>query len=368
MNPTPESHTKVASVETAVSARGSSFSRRAVAVIAVAGGLFLFVLALEILKAGASGITGVLRGLASHGFANLLGFGWLMAYLSLSGSPVAATSLTLLGGGTLTPLETFAMINGSRFGASFIVLFTGFLYYLRGLRGRGVVSMGVLSMLTTATIYLPAMAVGAVVVNREWLAGVRFGSPRALNSFIDVVYGPITAAAQGALPDVLVFLLGFACLLAAFRFFDHALPTIDAETLQTRWGRWLDRPFATFLLGCVVTSVTLSVSVSLSVLVPLAARGYMRRDQVIPYIMGANITTFVDTLFASLLVRAPEAFSVVLAELLSVAAVSLLVLLTAYRPYQKALLGLNRYLAEERRRFFVFVAVLALAPLTLLLL
>ena len=53
--------------------------------------------------------------------------------------------------------------------------------------------------------------------------------------------------------------------------------------------------------GALVTLLTLSVSVSLSVLVPLNHRGYVRRENVIPYIMGAGITTFVDTLLAALL-------------------------------------------------------------------
>lgn len=367
MRTTPES-LDPAAVPTASAVRRMSAARRLLTVAVVLGGLLLFIFALELMKSGAKGMAAVLTGLSAHGFANAMGFGWLMAYLALSGSPVAATSLTLLGGGTLTPLETFAMINGSRFGASFIVLFTGFLYYVRGKRGQGVVSVGVLSMLTTATIYLPAMALGSLAINEGWLAGVRFGSARAVGSVIDLLFEPITAAARGALPDLLVFLLGFAALLAAFRFFDTALPTVDPEALRARWGRWLDRPLATFLLGCAVTSVTLSVSVSLSILVPLAARGYVRRDQVIPYIMGANVTTFLDTLFASLLVSAPEAFTVVLTAMLSVATISVLVLFAIYRPYREALLRINLSLAAERRLFFVFVAILGLVPLTLLLL
>ena len=41
----------------------------------------------------------------------------------MSGSPVAAISLSLYSKGTISDVEAFAMINGSRLGASFIVLF-----------------------------------------------------------------------------------------------------------------------------------------------------------------------------------------------------------------------------------------------------
>ncbi len=55
-----------------------------------------------------------------------------------------------------------------------------------------------------------------------------------------------------------------------------------------------------FAFGTLVTLVTLSVSLSVTILVPLALKGYVRRDKVIPYVMGANIATWIDTLFAAL--------------------------------------------------------------------
>lgn len=355
-------------LEAAVPSRVARITRRTTLVLFGVMGLFVFILALELLKSGAGGVAGLLRQVAAEGMINAMGFGWLLAYVSLSGSPVAATALTLLGGGALSPLETFGMINGSRFGASFIVLFTGFIFYLRGVRGRGVVSMGILSMVTTATTYLPAMILGAVALQRGWLAGLRFGSPRLLTSVLDVIYGPITGAARASLPDLLIFALGFAALLAAFQLFDRAVPAVGSSVVESRWGRWFDQPLTTFLLGLLVTSITLSVSVSLSVLVPLASRGYVRRDQVIPYIMGANISTFVDTLFASLLLRTPVAFTIVLTEMGSVAVVSLVILLLFFQRYRDALMAVNGFFTANRWRFTLFVAILAVVPLTLLLL
>jgi hypothetical protein len=329
--------------------------------------LFTFVLALEMLKTGAEGAAVLLKGLDVHGMTNALGFGWLAAYLVMSGSPVAALSLGLFGGGTLSALETFAMINGSRFGASFVVLFTGFLYYLRGIRGRGVVSMGVLSMITTATIYVPAMLLGAYVLGQQWLARVRLAPPRVFGSVLDVVYGPIVETVATHLHGTIVFVIGLVCLLIAFRLFDRALVPMDSDQLQTRWGRWLERPLTMFVLGLVVTSVTLSVSASLSLLVPLAGRGYVRREHVIPYIMGANISTFVDTLVAALLIQVPVAFTIVLTEMLAVASVSVLVLASCYGPYHRTLLKFNAMVTDSPLKFSLFVAFLGAVPLFLLL-
>ncbi|HMQ35696.1 MAG TPA: hypothetical protein PKD53_33635, partial [Chloroflexaceae bacterium] len=133
-----------------------------------------------------------------------------------------------------------------------------------------------------------------------------------------------------------------------------------------RAGRLARSPLAMFLLGAGVTAVTLSVSVSVSALVPLAARGLVRRERVVPYIMGANITTFVDTLVAALLIGGPPAFIIVLVEMVSVAAVSLLALLLVYHRLERLLLHLQAGVMRDRRAMLVFVAALVCVPLGLL--
>ena len=85
---------------------------------AVAAGLFVFILALELLKKGAGGIAPLFERLSVDGVWDSLGMGWLMAYVVLSGSPVAAIALTLFSSDVISAVQTFAMITGSRLGAS----------------------------------------------------------------------------------------------------------------------------------------------------------------------------------------------------------------------------------------------------------
>jgi hypothetical protein len=335
-------------------------------ILAVA--LLAFILALELLKTGAAGVAVVLRGFDGRGMVNTLGFGWLGAYLVMSGSPIAAVSLGLLSSGVLSLTEAFGMLNGSRFGASFIVLFTGFLYYLRGIRGRGVVSVGVLAMVTTATIYVPAMALGAVALAQGWGQAIQPHVPAVFASGVSLFYGPITSFFAQHVPRLVSFFAGLILLLGCFRLFDVVLPSVDSSALEQRWGGWLRSPRKMFLLGVLVTSITLSVSSSLSILVPLAGRGYIRRDQTIPYIMGANISTFADTLVAAMLLRAPLAVTLVLTQMVAVTIVSVLVLALGYGSYQRGLLAVNTWVTGGKLRFAVFVAILALIPAMLLLL
>jgi Na+/phosphate symporter len=170
-------------------------------------------------------------------------------------------------------------------------------------------------------------------------------------------------------PRWVVFLAGLGTLLLAFNIFDRALPEIDPE--RTGFERIADmvyRPLVMFVLGLAVTTLTLSVSVSLTMLVPLSAKGYVRRENLIPYIMGANISTFVDTLFASLLVNHERAFTIVLVEMLSVGVISLVIMLLIYPAYQRRMEGALELILRNNRSLAIFLGSLLLIPLILLLL
>jgi Na+/phosphate symporter len=332
-------------------------------------GLALFILALELLKAAASELAPLLSQWQVSGLRQSVGFGWLGAYVVLSGSPVAAISLTLYSSGAINDFATLGMMTGSRLGASFIVLFVGFLYYLRGHRRVASVAIGVLAFVVTATIYLPALTLGVVILDQGWLDGVRFGTPAALDSAIDIIFDPIVEWVKALVPFWGVFIAGLGSLLGAFKLFDLVLPEVDPE--QSRFGNLANaiyRPMVMFLIGAAFTSMTLSVSVSLTLLVPLSTRGYIRRENIIPYIMGANITTFVDTLFASLLLNSPRAFTIVLVEVICVSIFSLLILAFLYRPYQRFMNRVLDSVLGNRWSLLGFVVVLVAVPLLLLFL
>lgn len=328
---------------------------------------YLFVLALRLLSASASGVADLLTRIGADGPLNLLGFGWLLAYGALSGSPVAALSLSLLHGGAVTTSEALGMVSGSRFGASMIVLVVGFVAYLRG-RGRpDGIYVGVISLLTTATIYAPATAVGLLLLKGGWLHGAVDNVPVQWGDALAEIVRPVVRTVDSNVPGVVVFLLGVGSLLTAFTLFDRLLPNLDPPTPRIeRFSERFRSPRRMFLLGAAITSVTMSVSISLTILVPLTMKGVVRRTDVIPYIMGANITTFIDTLFASFLVPGGGATEVVVVEMLSVTTVSVLVLVFLYGPYSRVLLGTAHLVSSRLRYLGVFLAIMAAIPLALL--
>ena len=357
--------------ESESASHGIPFWRVATAValrtVYVVVALAVFVFALQVLKSGAGGLKPVLSAIDANGTANSVGFGWLGSYVVLSGSPVAAISLSLFSQGVVSDTETFAMINGSRMGASFIVLFVGFLYWVRGKRNPDGLYIGVVALLTAFTLWGPVIPIGQFLLREGWFDGVRFGSPGALTSVVNVIYDPVVTRMHDRLPDLAMFAIGIGVLLVSFSIFDRVLP--DLEQPGPRFERAsavLHQRYMMFLFGLIVTGMTLSVSLSLTILVPLTLKGYVKRDNIIPYVMGANIATWIDTLFAALLLDEPRAFTIVFVEMITGGTVSLVVLVMFYGPYKRAILRLAHLATRDRRGFAIFLGTVLVVPAVLL--
>ena len=330
--------------------------------------LFLFILAIQLMKRGADAIAPRLQG--TFPFDNgvsTLGLGWLGAYLVLSGSPVAAVALTLFAANATTRIQTFTMLTGSRLGASFIVLLVGFIYAVRVHKRRESVGMGVLALSMTALVYIPGMFLAYGILRSGALDGVNWTASAELSGAIDVVWGPIVRLSDQLLPGPLLFPLGLALILGSFKLLDMVLPSLDGEKHATSRGHWMRRPWPMFFLGSLAALLTLSVSVALTILVPLASKGYVKREHAIPYIAGANITTLADTLFAAMILRNPIGVQVVLAEAIAVAVITILMLAFAYRPVSRAVIALDDWIVATTPRLVAFVAILFLMPVALVL-
>ena len=333
-------------------------------------GLGCFVTALGLMRQGAEGLTPALEGsVFTDNAMSTLGMGWLGACIVLSGSPVAAAALTLLDGGAIDRTQAFTMLMGSRLGASFVVLVAGLVYALRrkSVAGRtGPISIGILALTMTAITYLPGAALGFWMLESGAFDGFNLGTSPGITSATDSLFGWAVDLAGGVLPDWALFPLGVAVLLVGFSLFDRVLPTMGTEELEDRPDAWYERKWPMFLLGCGVCMLTLSVSVALTILVPLVAAGRLRRANVLPYIAGANITTLADTLVAAILLGNQDAVRVVVAVTVAVTIWTMVLLVFAYPLVRRFCLAVATGALRSEKRLAGFVAGLLTVPIVLI--
>ncbi len=335
------------------------------------GGLGMFVVALGLMKSGAAALVPALEGsIFTDNAWSTLGTGWLAACVVLSGSPVATSALTLFEGGAIDRMESFTMLVGSRLGAAFVVLVVGLLYAVRrgGAGGRRApISIGILSLTMTMAVYVPGALAGYLLLERGGFDGLTAGTSPRLASATDTLFGWAVDVARWILPGWALFPLGVGVFLLGFRLIDRVMPAVGSDRLSHGDSAWYTRKWPMFLAGCGVCLLTLSVSVALTVLVPLVASGRLRRANTLPYIAGANITTLADTLVAAILLGNQDAVRVVIAVTATVTVWTVLLLAFAFPLLRRFCLAVARRALWSRRHLAVYVTLLFLVPATLVL-
>ena len=331
--------------------------------------LLLFVGALQIMKTGAANLS-VLndQGFLVRNAAATFGLGWLGALIVLSGSPVAASALTLVAAGSITEFQGFTMLTGSRIGAAFVVLLVAVIYALRGGEGKRMapVSTAVMALSATALIYAPGALLGGALLDWDPFRRTNLRFPTQFTDLVDLVYGGLLDLIE-TWPALILFGGGLAVLLIAFKLIDTVVPDLDDRSIESTRLSWLTKKWPMFALGCLVALIAMSVSVALTVLVPLVAKGYVKREDILPYIIGANITTLGDTLLAAFLLQSPAAVRIVLAGILGTTVVSLLLLAFFYPQIRSGMWRFQRQIVMSKPRLATFTAALFLVPLAVVL-
>ena len=327
--------------------------------------LFLFVGALQVMKTGAAGLDVLNQGgFLVKNAAATLGLGWVGALLVLSGSPIAASALTLVAADSISEIEGFTMLTGSRLGAAFVVLLVAVVYALRGGSGERLkpVSTAVIALTTTAVVYIPGAIIGYLLLRWGPFGEIDLRFPAQFSDLLDLVYGGLLDRIE-TWPSLLLFVGGLGILLVAFKLIDQVVPEMSQEKIESSKLSWLKKKWPMFALGSLVALVTMSVSVALTVLVPLVTKKYVKREHIVPYIMGANITTLGDTLLAAFLLNDPATVRIVLASIIGSTIVSLLVLAFFYPQVRSGIWRFQRQMVKNKMRLGAFTAGLFLVPI-----
>lgn len=298
----------------------------------------------------------------------LIGTSWLAAYVLLNGSVVAAVALSLFSAELIGVPELFFSVVGSRLGAAGIVLVIGGLDFLRT-REYSVseaTELGVLTFIVTHTIYVPAMVIGAVVIRwteRSALRDVVEVNPQLGGEPFFGSHAGAVIELIGTIPSVL---LAFFLFVGSLHLLDQVVDEVDTSWLRERLFVQLQRRWVSVGLGFVVTAISTGVAFSMGVVVPLYNRGYIKRHEIVPYIMGASIGTLTDTLLVAIVLDSSAGVAVVLL-LFGISAAIAGVALAFYGIYYAPVNALQERLLRDRLAFIAFLLSLVVVPVTLVL-
>lgn len=328
----------------------------------------LFLFAIRLLGTATSALSPLIESVLGQvlvGDVSSLGVAWLASYALGNGSVVAALALSLFSADLLTPSQLFMMVAGSRLGSAAVVLFIGALDWVqkRRLTLEESLHFGLLAFVLTASVYLPATVIGYVSVPwfRPLLPVV---SPTRIGVRSPSVFEPLAASLTRQYGAGVVFLLAIALVFASLELFDRVFDRVDTDSLRSNYLVYLDSPWLSFAVGLLVTGVTTSVAFSLGVVVPLFNRQYVTRREIVPYVLGANVGTLVDTLVVAVVLESPVGVSTVLLLVVLSALLSVLAL-ASYDAYYGAVESTLDAILSNRAVFALALTVLVAVPLGL---
>jgi len=333
-------------------------------------GLFLFILAIVLLKDSTEFLLPIFETYVPHVDSPMasLGFGWVLSYVMLSGAPPAILSLNLLHAGVLSRIASYMMVMGTRLGAAFILIIIGLVEYLRGKSDSlaDSTSLAFLSFIITYTVFIPALFLGRFFLG--FLGDISLYSPGAVVFGIDNFFGIFSErilSLVGALPS---FLVSLFLMVIGLSIFNRAFKDIEPYRFKSSIIAFaMRRKWYSFFLGVAITLISASVSISLGILVPLYNLGYLERRNLIPYIMGANVATFISHFVASMLLESPVAFNVVLAAAIASILITL-VYLYYYDYYSKIIKDSINFILLRPKILIAFTLFLIVFPLSLVVL
>jgi sodium-dependent phosphate cotransporter len=343
-------------------------SRRGVAGIVLVVVAFLF--AVQLLGAATQASAPVLRAVfvrTGVGDVGALALGWLGTYAISNGSVVAAVAVSLQVADVLSPTATFLAVGGTRLGGAAVVMVVGSLdvRHRKELSLQESMSMGSLTFLLTHLVYVPACVLGYLVLpwvlevvgERAGVGGLGVGTSNPVSW--------VTAGIVEFIGPVPSIVLAVAALFASLSLFDSVLDEVDVGSVADVVFEAFERRWVAVLAGMVVSAGTTSVAFSLGVVVPLYNRGYVTRERLVPYVLGANVGTLVDTVAVAVLLESSDAVVSVLV-LVVVAAVTTAAFVVGGEVVESVVLAVEDRLQSDTRVFVAFLVALVLVPLGLL--
>ncbi|MGK0209011.1 MAG: sodium-dependent phosphate cotransporter [Patescibacteria group bacterium] len=340
--------------------------------------LYIFVLSLELIKKASSLIPIDISTLIFESIAPVkaISLGWFVTTIAQSSGAVSSVVVAFVGEGLITlPTGVYIMIGASlgttitaliislvtvsvkrkdfRHGfeialaysiySALLVFIVAFLEYFFALFSR-------------VSLYLATLFEGGI-------------SLLFLPDFVTLLTDPVLHIIFVNSNVYLLFLLAFIGLGVSLKFMSTSLIDVfgGREKARIFMNKHFDNKYKAYFLGVLLTAMVFSSSITISLLVPLAVARLISLRKAIPFILGADLGTVVDTILAALIVGEVSAVAAAIAYGLF-AVVGALIFLPNVEFLNKVTKYISkRFIVISRDKAFYILIAFILIPLAILL-
>ena len=317
--------------EIRVSRRMSGWERAA-RLLALVALLYIFLVGVDILGEGISGLGSDFADTLFRGVANPLAglaVGVLATVLVQSSSLTTATIVALVGTGVLSLEAAVPMVMGANIGTSITNTLASLgairrtNEFRRAFAGATVHDLfNILAVIVLLPIELltGVLSRGAVALSGLFpgVTGGEFESPlKAAVGAGAGVFESMVGIVPGQGSAMLLIVLGLGLLFATLTLITKNMRLVVAGTAERSLNAVLGRSgLVGILVGIVLTVGVQSSSITTSLLIPMMAAGVLTLRNAYPLTLGANVGTTVTALIAALAVPQVEGLQIALVHLL----------------------------------------------------
>jgi sodium-dependent phosphate cotransporter len=305
---------------------------RALRLLALVTLLYVFLVGVDILGEGISGLGSDFADTLFRGVANPLAglaVGVLATVLVQSSSVTTSTMVALVGTGVLSVEAAVPMVMGANIGTSVTCLLASLGTVRRDTEFRrafaGATVHDLFNWLAVAVLLPLELLTG--VLSRAAIALSRLFPGTTGGEFESPVKAAVGAGAGwfesmvGIMPGrgsaVLLIVLGLGLLFATLALITKNMRLVIAGAAERSLNKVLGRSGALgILVGVVITMAVQSSSITTSLLIPMMAAGVLTLRNAYPITLGANVGTTVTALIAALAVPQIEGLQIALVHLL----------------------------------------------------
>jgi sodium-dependent phosphate cotransporter len=303
----------------------STMQRRMVHVMILVLSLYCFFLSIDMLggafKLLGAGFSQQLIAMTSNPYAGLV-VGILSTSIVQSSSATTSVVVALVGGGSLTIQNAIPIIMGANIGTTVTNIFVSFGHITRKEEFRrafaGATIHDFFNLLAVCVLFpleLKFHFIEKIAIRMAQAftgaGGLTFSSP------LKAATAPITTRLLSVIGPRIGIVMALVFLFLSLKYIVSSMRFFTLDRLQVLLDRYLFKNDASsFSLGCVITAIVQSSSVTTSLIIPLLGSGLLTVEQVFPYTLGANMGTTVTAIMASMVTNQVDAVTIAFSHLM----------------------------------------------------
>lgn len=343
------------------------------------GFIYLFIFAIELIKKTSLFLTPDIKDFLLQSLTPIkaLSLGWFTTSLVQSSGAVSSITAAFAGNNLINlPTAVFVLL-GAALGTTITALIISLITLAKQKKdfrhGFEIgLSYSIYSAILVTIVFILELLFGIFSKTSNFLAHKIVGNVPILKipNIIDIITAPIINPLFEITNKAILLAIAFILLIIALRYLGKSIVEVfgGEERAQKFINKHFESKYKAYLTGVILTAIIFSSSITIGLLVPLAATRLIGLRKSIPFILGADLGTFSDTFLAALILGQHGAIATAIAYLLFALLGTLLFL-----PNTEFLHNLTKYTSKKlikisrEKALYILIAFIAI-PLTILLL